>query len=196
MSGAPPGLCRVRRFVEKPGAKTARRYLRRGDYLWNAGVFVWLARTILEEIESCAPEVHRAVGPLLRAGRGPTAEVLRRSYRRAPSISIDVAVLERSRRVWTLPLRIRWNDVGTWASLAEELGVGPGKSRTIAGQLIECESDANLVWSHDRTVALLGVEGFAVIDTPDALLVARLDRSPEIRQVVAKLKASGRSRLT
>jgi len=190
------GLHEVRRFVEKPDEKTARRYLRTGGYLWNAGIFVWSVQTILDELETWAPDVFAALGPLLSAGRGRTAASVARSYRGAPSVPIDIAVLEKSRRVWTLPLRFHWSDVGTWASLAEELGVGPGTSRIIDGQLVECESDANLVWSQHKTVALLGVEGLAVIDTPDALLVTRLDRSPELRKIVAQLKATGRQDLT
>jgi mannose-1-phosphate guanylyltransferase/mannose-6-phosphate isomerase len=191
-----PGLHRTRRFVEKPDLKTARRYFKSGNYLWNAGIFVWSVRAILEEIEAFAPDIHRALGPLRSTRRRPTAEVLLRAYRRAPSVSIDVAVLERSRRVWTLPVDFHWNDVGTWASLAEELGVRPGCSKVVMGELVECESDANLVWSQGRTIALLGVEGFAVIDTPDVVLVARLDQSSSMRKVVAKLKVSGRADIT
>jgi len=191
-----PGLHRVRRFVEKPNEKTARRYLQRGDYLWNVGIFAWSVGTILEELEEHAPDLQRAWGPLLGSRRRPTAEQLHRIYRRAPSVSIDVAVLERSRRVWTLPVRFHWNDVGTWASLAEELGVKAGRSRSVAGTLVECDSSANLVWSGRRTIALLGVEGIAVIDTPDALLVARLEKSSDVRKLVAQLKASGRSKIT
>jgi len=191
-----PGLHQVRRFVEKPNEKTARRYLERGDYLWNAGIFTWSVRAILDELEVHAPDIRRAWGPMFDSRRRPTAEQLRGIYRRAPSVSIDVAVLERSRRVWTLPVRFHWNDVGTWASLAEELGVESGRSRSVAGPLVECDSGANLVWSEDRTVALLGIEGLAVIDTPDALLVARLDRSSDVRKLVARLKSSGRSEIT
>ncbi len=190
------GLRRVRRFVEKPDETTARRYLRQGGYLWNAGIFVWSVQAILDELESCAPDVFAALGPLRSAGRRPTARAIADSYRGAPSVPIDVAVLERSRRVWTLPLRIHWSDVGTWASLAEELGVGKGTSKVIDGQLVECDSDANLVWSQGKAVVLLGVEGLVVIDTPDALLVARLDESPGLRKVVARLKANGRADLT
>jgi mannose-1-phosphate guanylyltransferase/mannose-6-phosphate isomerase len=190
------GLHRVRRFVEKPDARTARRYLRQGDYLWNAGIFVWSTRTILEELESCAPEVSRSLDPIRRAGRRISADVIARSYRRAPSLPIDTAVLERSRRVWTLPVRFHWSDVGTWQSLAEELGVAADRSVSIDGELVECDAGGNLVWSRDRVVALLGVEGLAVIDTPDALLVARLDASPGLRKVVAELKSGGRSDVT
>lgn len=196
--GAPAsgGLHHVRRFVEKPDAKTARRYLRRGDYLWNAGIFVWSARIILEELEQCAPDVFRAARGLIAAGRRLSPAAIARSYRRAPSEPIDTAVLERSRRVWTLPARFHWSDVGTWQSLAEELGVEPGRSVSIDGALVECDASGNLVWAPERIVALMGVEGLAVIDTPDALLVTRLDASPGLRQVVAALKSKGRSDVT
>jgi len=191
-----PGLYRVRRFVEKPNQRAAQRYIQRGDYLWNAGIFAWSVRAILAELEAHAPDLCRVWGPLLGSRRRPTAEQLRRIYRRAPSVSIDVAVLERSRRVWTLPVRFHWSDVGTWASLAEELGVKPGSSRSIGGALVECDAGGNLVSSQSRAIALLGVEGLAVIDTPDALLVARLDRSSDVRKLVARLKSSGRSDIT
>jgi mannose-1-phosphate guanylyltransferase/mannose-6-phosphate isomerase len=190
---AHPGLRRVRRFVEKPDAASARRFLRRGGYLWNAGIFVWSARAILEEIETCAPQLHQALAPLRRDPRRGPGEALLRAYRRAPSLPIDTAVMERSRRVATLPVRFRWSDVGTWASLAEELGVCPGRSRVIAGELAFDEPGGNLVWGCERPIALLGVAGLAVIDTPDALLVTRLDGSSDVRRIVAALKAEGRA---
>ena len=192
---AHPRLRRVRRFVEKPDAVTARRYLRRGGYLWNAGIFVWSAGVILDELETHAPAIARALEPL-RGSRRLTRSALVRVYRRAPGEPIDTAVMEKSRRVWTLPVDFHWSDVGTWASLAEELGVKPGRTRVVEGDLAFDDRGGNLVWGGKRTIALLGVEGFAVVDTGDALLVARLDRSPELRRVVDRLKADGRSDVT
>jgi len=183
------GLHRVSRFVEKPDAARARRYVRDGRHLWNAGIFVWQARTLLEEIERHAPRVHRALAPVRRAPRGRgAAAALEAAYRRAPALPVDVAVLERSRRVWTLPVRFHWNDVGTWDSLARELGVGSGESRIVDGSAILEDAGGNLVWGDGRLVVLLGVEDLAVIDTPDALLVARLDRSPEVKRIVERLR--------
>ena len=185
---AHPGLHRVSRFVEKPAAATARRFLRGGRHLWNAGIFVWRARTLLEEIEEHAPRLHRALAPVRRHPRGrEAARALASAYRSAPALPVDVAVLERSRRVWTLPLDFHWSDVGTWDSLARELGVSATASRAVAGDAIFEQAGANLVWADGRLVVLLGVEGLAVIDTPDALLVARLDRSPELKRVVARV---------
>ena len=156
------------------------------------------ARAILAEIERCAPALHRALAPVRARPRGRGAvAALDAAYRRAPSLSIDVAVLEKSRHVWTLPVDFHWSDVGTWSSLAEELGVDASASRVIEGEVVLESAKGNLVWGgRDRLVALLGVEGLAVIDSDDALLVARLDRSPELRRVVAALRRRGRSDLT
>lgn len=192
-----PGLRRVKRFVEKPDAARARRYLRGGDYLWNAGIFVFGAQAILDEIREHAPELHAALEPL-RGGR-PVRSGARvaAAYAAAPSLPIDVAVMERSRNVWTLPLKFHWSDVGTWLSLAEELGVVPGGTQVLDGELLFDELGGNLVWGGDgRGVALLGVEGLAVIETPDVLLVTKLESSPDVRKIVAKLKQRGRTDLT
>jgi len=185
-----PGLHRVARFVEKPPLARARRFLRDGGYLWNAGIFVFAAGALLREVETCAPELWPAVAPLV-AGAPPDARRIARCYRAAPSLPIDVAVMERSRRVWTLPVAFRWSDVGTWSSLASELGVGPGQSRLVGGELLYDERGGNLVWG-ERRVALLGVEGLGVIDAGDVLMITKLERSPDVRRIVAALKARRR----
>ena len=113
--------------------------------------------------------------------------------------------MERSERVWSLPVDFAWSDVGTWQSLAEELGVGTpvsprakagGGNRVISGDLLQGDSNRNLVWGKDRLIALVGVEDLAVIDTGDVILVAKLDRSSEVRKLVARLSRQGRTDLT
>lgn len=194
---AHPGLHRVKRFVEKPDARRARRYLKAGGFSWNAGIFVWSVRAIEEEIARHMPELARAFAPLRAARRRVPKATVARAYRSAPSAPVDTGVLERSRRVWTLPVTWHWSDVGTWESLAQELGVEPGKSRAVSGEIAFDDRGGNLVWAApDCRVALLGVEGLAVVDTGDALLVARLDRSNEVRDIVKGLKARGRSDVT
>jgi mannose-1-phosphate guanylyltransferase len=111
-------------------------------------------------------------------------------------LPIDVAVLEKSRRVWVLPVDFRWSDVGTWQSLAEELGVEPGRNRVLGGDVVAHEATGNLVWGDRRMIALVGVEGLAVIDTGDALLVTSLDESPEVKRVVDALRSRSRGDLT
>jgi mannose-1-phosphate guanylyltransferase len=191
-----PGLHRVKRFVEKPDAARARRFLRRGGYFWNAGIFVWSAREILAEIARYMPDLDSALAPL-GAGRAASRAAIAAAYQRAPSAPIDTGVMERSRRVWTLPVTWHWSDVGTWESLATELGVAAGRSCRVAGEVAFDDRGGNLVWGQpERPVALLGVEGIAVVDTGDALLVARLDRSNDVREIVKALKANRRSDVT
>ncbi len=195
---AHPGLHRVQRFVEKPDRARARRYWRSGRHLWNAGVFVWTARRILEEIAIHAPEIHAALAPLRRdaqGGRRVFENALERAYRRVPALPVDKAVLERSDRVWCLPVDFRWSDVGTWQSLAEELGVGGTVSQVIEGEALLCDAGGNLVRGSGRPLVLLGVEGLAVIDAGDAVLVTSLDRSPDVREVVERLRERGRADL-
>lgn len=214
-----PGLRVVARFVEKPDAERARRYLEQGGHLWNAGIFVWRAASLLEEIATCAPDLQRALAPLRKQPLGRNRSAVEAAYRRAPSLPIDVAVMERSRRVWTLPVDFAWSDVGTWSSLAQQLGVGLAASpvgeatgarargrrrawsdsdgnRVIAGDVLFEEASSNLVWGGSRLVALLGVEGLAVIDSGDVILVTTLDRSPDVRRFVATLKAQRRGKHT
>jgi mannose-1-phosphate guanylyltransferase len=156
---AHPGLRRVARFVEKPDRTRAQRYVRRGTYLWNAGIFVWKASVILEEIALHAPVIHRALAPLRRIGKGRRgwAAAIQAVYRRAPSLPIDTAVLESSRKVWCLPVDFQWSDVGTWKSLARELGVGANVTQVIDGEVLLCDANGNLVRAGDRPIVLLGV---------------------------------------
>lgn len=191
-----PGLHRVRRFVEKPEAGRARRFLRQGGFLWNAGIFAWNARTLLEEIAVLAPGLAAALRRLDGTkGRGPSQAALRAAYAAAPSLPVDVAVLERSRRVWTLPVSFRWSDVGTWASLAEELGVDGGHNAVVSGDVVMEECAGNLVWGNGRPLVLFGVEGLAVVDAGDVVLVARLARSADLRRVVGALARRGHGAL-
>lgn len=119
--------------------------------------------------------------------------------------------MERSDRVWTIPVEFEWSDVGTWSSLADQLGVGKAEkarsggrgargdeqgNRVLSGDVVAVDAQANLVWGGKRLIALLGVEDLAVVDTDDVILITKLDRSSDVRRIVAGLKASGRQRLT
>ena len=197
--------------MEKPNSDRALRFVQLGDYLWNAGVFVWSAKSLLKEVERHAPSLHRALAPLRKNPRGRNRSAVEAAYKKAPSLPIDVAVMEKSDQVWMIPVDFAWSDVGTWLSLAEELGVGSrsqpgqsaGRNRTDAqgnflldGDLLAEESRGNLVWGKDRLVALLGVNDLAVVDTDDVILITKLERSPDVRRLVAALKAKGRENLT
>jgi len=188
------GVHKVSSFVEKPDLKRAKQFISKGGYLWNAGIFICKARVFLEELEANAPEIAAPLADLGKASlRGKAGKAaVHRAYRKAPSEAVDKAIMERSRRVWCLPVKFRWSDVGTWKSLAEELGVDRTVTKVIDGEALLCDSEGNLVRGQGRPVVLLGVSGLAVIDSGDALLIADLDRSGDVGKIPALLRKAGR----
>jgi mannose-1-phosphate guanylyltransferase len=213
-----PRIREVKRFVEKPDLRTAKRYLQSDAYRWNAGIFIWSASSLLREIEQVCPELHHALEPLHKPaatrrkragqtrGRSSARERVEAAYRRAPSLPIDIAVMERSDRVYTLPVDFVWSDVGTWASLAEQVGVGGRRgrgsaeragNRVIGGDAILESAQDNLVWAGGgRLVALLGVEDLVVVDTEDVILVTKRDAGSDVKRLIQRVRKSGREDLT
>ena len=196
---AHPGLHAVARFVEKPDRARAEAFLASGDHLWNSGMFVWSVRTLLTELALHAPETTRALAPVAALGPRASAKTLAaaiaKAYRRMPKAPIDTALLERSQRVWCQPVDCGWSDVGSWGSLALEVGVSSEQSSVIAGTAWTYDAPGNLIAAGDRPIVLLGVRGLAVIDSGDALLIADLERSGDVRNVVANLRKRGRRNL-
>lgn len=189
----------VRRFVEKPDRTRARRYLRSGGYLWNAGMLVATPERILAEARAHAPSLWRALGRVVErtaSGAKVAARTLAAAYRACPDVSFDYAVLERSSRVRALRARFAWSDLGSWDALAGHLPKRGGNRVLGASQPILLDSRENVIWNTtDRAVVLLGVEGLVLVDTPDALLVCPVDRAQEVRGVVDELSRRGRGEL-
>ncbi|HLV60358.1 MAG TPA: mannose-1-phosphate guanylyltransferase [Fredinandcohnia sp.] len=191
-----PFAHRVRAFVEKPDRATAERYLEAGSYLWNAGVFAFRADRILEEIAAHAPEVHAALAPIRAAVDGPDFEAaVRAHFPRAPTISIDYAVMEKSARIAVVPCDCGWSDLGTFAAL-EEIVAADAAGNVVSGEAFAIDSRRNVVWARPgKPIALVGCEDLIVVDTEDALLVCRRDRAQEVRKVVETLERAGRGDL-
>ena len=177
---------RVRRFVEKPDYQTALGYLSGGDYLWNSGIFVFTARTILGEIKACMPELHEGLMEIERAINTPDYDAaVERVYNRIESISIDYGVMEKtSKPIYVFKADFGWSDVGSWQALYELRGDECDEYGNLSlGDSMIVDAKRNMVFSTtDRKVALLGVEDLVVVDTPDAVMVARLDRSQDVKK--------------
>jgi mannose-1-phosphate guanylyltransferase len=193
------GQLEVLRFVEKPERARARRLVASGHYLWNAGMLVATPTRILEETRRWAPEVWDPLGRALdriAAGQQPARRPLDAAYRRVAPISFDYAVLERSSRIRAVRGRFAWSDLGSWDALAGHLQKLDGNRVKGGRRAAIIDSSGNLIWSTtDRTVALVGVEGLLVVETGDALLVCRDDRSQDVRRLVDLLEQSGREDL-
>ena len=175
---------KVECFVEKPDYRTAAAYLMDGGFFWNSGIFVWQVGSILREIATHTPALYRALEEFRqeRCGRG-LAPALENFYRQVEAVSIDVAIIEKSRQVAVVPADFSWSDLGSWDSL-EELGLSPFADNPL---VIAVEAGDNTVYTRKLT-ALVEVENLLVVETDDALLVCRKGSSQRVREVVAELQ--------
>lgn len=191
------GVRTVKRFVEKPPLERAEEYLAAGNYFWNAGMFVFRAATMLEAIQTHAPELHAALHVL---GAGVEAAEIAEFFARAPSDSIDYAIMEKVSRLNVVPADIGWSDLGSFQAAWELAGRDEAENALPSGA-VAIDARRNLVMDlrtnapAERTVALVGVSDLCVIETDDALLVVPRDRCQEVKAVVAQLTAAKRDSL-
>lgn len=169
----------VAQFVEKPNRATAEEYLSSGVYLWNTGLFVWRCADMLDELQRHAPEFAELV-PIARAG--DTDEF----FRRAPTISIDEALLERSDRVGVVRATFAWDDVGAWDSVARTRPAD-AHGNVLLGDAHAVESTGTVLYADEGPVVAFGVENLIVVRTAGVTFVAHRDRAPDLKQLMAQL---------
>ncbi len=175
------GLRRVSRFVEKPTLANAERFVASGNYLWNAGIFVFRGTTFLNVLARLQPELARGLEEIA-ASPDRLAEI----YRRLPADSIDYAVMEKLDEITTLPLDCGWSDLGSWSALDEVLP-RDAAGNTGRGDTVAVDAGGNLLFSDAGLIAVLGVRDLVVVRTGDAVLVMPKERAQEVRRIVAEL---------
>ncbi len=196
-----PRVHRVAEFIEKPDLERAKVLFGDAAVHWNSGVFLWRARAFLDALAAHAPEIAAPVAKLVsgRAGRGGAARgrarVAPRAYARVPSVSVDVALLEKAADVFVVPVDIQWSDLGGWVSLAEVLG-RDREGNVVEGRHVGIGTRDSILFASKRLVATIGVENLIVVDTDDALFLCRADRAQEVRDLVRLLEERGLRRLT
>lgn len=175
-------------FKEKPDAVTAEEYIKKGNFYWNSGMFCFKAGVFLDELKKYSPDIYEASRMAYQnAVRDDDKSKIRLEDMKAiPEDSIDYAVMEKSSLVKVVPCDMGWSDVGSFESLYAELGKDDdGNTYSSA---INIDSKNNLIIESDRQIATIGLEGIMIVDTPDALLVARQGCGQQVKNVVAKLK--------
>ncbi|MDP2360193.1 MAG: mannose-1-phosphate guanylyltransferase [bacterium] len=190
-----PGVHAVRTFAEKPNLMTATRFLRSGDFLWNAGIFVWENDVLIDALENWLPDTWEAVAALEPELDEPGFEAaLSLCYTGLRSVSIDVGVMEPAGRmagkVRVIRCSFPWNDVGTWAEIHRMLEKDEA-GNTTQGEALFVVSRGCHVQADRRTVVLLGMQDTIVVDTPDALLICAMERHQELPLVIQRLKDEG-----
>lgn len=191
--GGSSGVFALTRFVEKPDAATAQSYLDAG-YLWNSGNFVFAAAAMLSELRSLAPEVLAAASAALAEG-GEAGPVVRLgdSFRQAPKISIDYAVMEKTAQAAVAPVDFAWSDLGAWSAVWEASGKDDS-GNAASGPVLLIETRDSLVRSAGPAVVGIGLKRLAVVAEPDAVLVCDLDSSQGVRFAADRLQALGLAR--
>lgn len=187
-------VAKARRFVEKPAADVAERYLKSGDYYWNTGIFVWRASVVQEAFRRNTPELHEGlarIGAALAAGQG-LARALRKIYPTLPRIAVDYALLEKADNVVMLRARFDWDDVGSWAAIARH-HARDARQNTIVGDGVVEEGSGNIVVSGEGHVtAVFGVDDLVVVHTSDATLVCPRSKTEEIKALLKRIAADPR----
>ncbi len=184
----------VHQFKEKPTAARAEEFLASGDYLWNAGIFIWNVNTVLDALQDHAPEVYR----ILEAGTGKWGTPAERGfidefYPKTPSISIDYAIMEKAKNIYTIPADIGWSDLGTWGSLHEQFEKDDqGNAISSASpSLVQPLNTSNCMirTPKDKLIIIKDLDNYIVVDEGNALLIYPKDQEQEIKTVSNDLAA-------
>jgi mannose-1-phosphate guanylyltransferase/mannose-6-phosphate isomerase len=192
-TGAPitGGAFRVEHFVEKPDLKTAKDYLDSSGYLWNSGMFVWKAETILDEIKRYMPPLYKSLKKISGAiGTEKEQKVIAAEFAKIEPLSIDYGIMERSAKVAVVPVDFAWSDLGSWRAI-EEIFPKDEAGNVTVGNAINIGCSDTTFYAEERLVAGIGLEGLVVVDTPDATLVCKKEDAQKVKDVVALLKEKG-----
>ncbi|HED4876768.1 TPA: mannose-1-phosphate guanylyltransferase/mannose-6-phosphate isomerase [Stenotrophomonas maltophilia] len=190
------GVRAVERFVEKPNLETATGYVASGQYYWNSGMFLFKASRYLQELERLQPAMLSACRTAWEGARRDAdfTRLDKDAFTAVPSDSIDYAVMEKTADAVVVPLDAGWNDVGSWTAL-RDVSQQDGDGNAHQGDVIAIDCRNTYAYGQ-RLVAMVGLDDVIVVETDDAVLVGKADRMQEVKTVVAKLKADGRSEAT
>ncbi|MCW8131414.1 MAG: mannose-1-phosphate guanylyltransferase [Planctomycetota bacterium] len=181
----------VRSFKEKPDRATAERYVRSAEYFWNGGIFAFPMALLMQEMESHLPG-HAAMALALSKARSAAAwkACAAEHFPKLEKISIDFGIMEKARKVATVAADFEWDDIGSWTAVGDHLPKQTGNAAGPGVTLETIESQGNVVIAPGRRVALIGVQGIAVIDDPAGLLICRLDQDQLVKQVSQKFASA------
>lgn len=199
---ATTGVARLREFVEKPDQTTAQKYISSGEYLWNSGIFMVRASTWMTELSKARPDILSACEKAFSAAQADKdfIRLPRDTFEACPSESIDYAVMEglsagtkaEQSPAVVVPLDAGWSDIGAWSALWD-IGHKDDGGNVLHGDVQATDTKDSLVVAQGRLVACVGLRDMVVVETPDAVLVADRNRIETVKELVAELKAAGRS---
>lgn len=181
------GYYRVEKFTEKPDKDTATQYINEGSYYWNSGMFAFSIGTMAEELRRYAPDIRNMLDL--------SFDRMVSDFKQMPEISIDYAVAEKSERIVILPLDVYWNDIGSWDSLYDVVDKDE-RGNIKMGDTITIDTKDTLIISGKRLISTIGIEDCLIVDTEDAVLIAKKGETQKVREIVERLKEEDRKEAT
>ncbi|MCF6280271.1 MAG: mannose-1-phosphate guanylyltransferase [Flavobacteriaceae bacterium] len=181
---------KVKQFTEKPDLETAKKFVESGEYLWNAGIFIWSVKSILKAFKTSLPEM----SALFCKGNHVyntefEDDFINTNYDKAENVSIDYGILEKATNVHVLPVNFNWNDLGTWSSLYNKLPKDDQQNASVGGKTIFRNASNNMVRTQNRKrVVIQGLNNYIVIEKDDVLLICPKSDEQEIKQITSQVK--------
>ncbi len=175
---------KVKEFVEKPDLQTAEKYLEAGTYFWNSGIFMFKASVMMEEIKKYAPEIDKISN---NVDFSKSKDIPFIEFDKMPSISIDYAIMEKSDRIALLTLESDWNDLGSWKSIYD-VSNKDENNNVFVGHVIDKESKNSFVYASSKLVTTIGLEDTVIIETEDAILACKKDKTQDVKHIYETLK--------
>jgi mannose-1-phosphate guanylyltransferase len=179
------GVYPVKRFTEKPELTVAREFLASGDYLWNAGIFVWRAATVIDAFQQHAPEITELLGQNLACYNTEQEQAfIDEVYPQTPKISVDYAIMEKAANVYTIPAQFGWSDLGAWNSLHHEMKQDEDGNAVQGKAILLHDTHSTMVRIVGNKLAVIaGLDDYIVVDEGDVLLICPKSREQEIKML-------------
>ncbi|MBG9375178.1 mannose-1-phosphate guanylyltransferase [Panacibacter sp. DH6] len=183
-------IYKVKTFTEKPNTELAKAFIASGDFLWNAGIFIWRAKQVVEAFERHQPEMYEVFAAEIPHYNTPQEqEALERIYPLCTNISIDYAIMEQANNVYVIPSSFGWSDLGTWNSAYDNLEKDYLGNAVAGDHVMIIDATKCMVSApNDKLVVLQGLDDFIVVDTKDVLLICKKDKEQQIKDYVAEVK--------
>lgn len=180
------GIEKVKQFREKPDYETAKQFLASGNFMWNAGIFIWSAKSIVSSFEKYLPEMNSLFSKGISAlNTSEEKDFIEENYPKAENISIDYGILERADNVFLKRATFDWNDLGTWGALYDKLPKDDNENTVVNADTVLKDSKNNMIFTTSKKLVVLdGVENYIVVDKEDVLLVFPMEKEQEIKALL------------
>ena len=187
---AEPGIFKVKQFTEKPGKQLAESFLASGDYMWNAGIFIWKVGDVVNAFRNYLPEMY----DVFAAGANDLntekeKDAVKHIYKYCDSVSVDVGIMEKASNVYVIPADFKWSDLGTWNSAYDNFKKDDAENALAGENIIVKDARGCMIHAAGGKLILMqGVEDLIVVDTDDVLMICRKENEQEIKNYVAEIK--------